>query len=182
MSGKIGKNDLFEGMLPRSHIEALSKVLQGHVDQSLSFWREKLAARAIPSHYLDDLFNAHADQIRTAPKKAASKFGVSCWHESEHESDAMWKLYSSSGQGIAIESTIEQLRASLGNLQGLQIDRVRYMDFDRDSIEKGHRHYALFIKRKAFEHEREVRATILPPDEGRGILVKCDLDVLLSLA
>ena len=71
----------------------------------------------------------------TTHKVAASKFGVSCWHESEHESDAMWKLYSASGQGIAIESTIGQLRTCFGNREGLLIDRVRYMDFDRDPIE-----------------------------------------------
>jgi hypothetical protein len=172
-------DDPFEGILPRSHIEALSKMVQVPVDDMLSL-RKEFAARSIPLQRFDDALKTHADQIRTAPKKAASKFGVSCWHENEHESDAMWKLYSASGQGIAIESTVEQLRTSLGSLQGLQIDRVRYMDFDRDPIEKGHRHYGLFIKRKSFEHEKELRATILLPEEGKGVLVRCDLEVLVT--
>lgn len=173
-------DDPYEGLLPRSHAEAVSSVLQGQIDQSLSFWKEKFATRAIPSQYLDTMFKAHADQIRMAPKTAASRFGVSCWHESEYESDAMWRLYSTSGQGIAIESTVEQLKTSLGDRKGLQIDRVRYMDFDRDPIEKGHKRYALFIKRKSFEHERELRAAILLPGKGKGVLVKCNLETLVT--
>jgi len=117
---------------------------------------------------------------KTTHKQVVSKFGVCCWHEGEHESDAMWKLYSASGQGIAVESTIGQLRTSLGNREGLQIDRVRYMDFERDPIEKAHRHYKIFIKRKSFEHEKEVRATVLLPEEGKGTPIGCDLDVLIT--
>ena len=62
------------------------------------------------------------------------------------------------------------------------IDDVRYGDFDKDPIEKGHRHYGLFQKRKAFEHERELRATILlsVKDYGNGQLVPCDLDILIT--
>jgi hypothetical protein len=120
------------------------------------------------------------NRVKTARRDAALKFGISCWHESEYESEAMWKLYSASGQGVAIESTVAQLRDSLGNREGLQIDRVRYMDFDHDPIEKGHRHYGLFIKRKCFEHEKEVRATILLPEAGRGISIACDLDTLVT--
>lgn len=54
------------------------------------------------------------------------------------------------------------------------------MDFDQDPIEKGHKHYGLFIKRKCFEHQKEVRATILLQQEGQGASVPCDLDVLVS--
>jgi hypothetical protein len=92
----------------------------------------------------------------------------------------MWKLYSALGQGIAIESTIEKLKVSLGDAEGIQVDAVRYMDFDNDPIEKGHRHYRLFIKRKCFEHEKELRATILLSQYGTGVRVKCDLDVLIT--
>ena len=92
----------------------------------------------------------------------------------------MWKLYSASGQGIAIESTVGSLRAALGDRKDLQIDAVRYVDFDRDPIERGHRHYSLFLKRKCFEHESELRATILLPQKGIGTAVACDLDVLVN--
>ena len=54
-------------------------------------------------------------------------------------------------------------------------DEVRYMDFDTDTIEKGHQHYSLFLKRKAFQLEQEVRATVLLKQLGKGQLVECDI-------
>jgi hypothetical protein len=172
-------HDPYEGLLPKSHIDAEAKLIQGTVNQFLAL-RNQFEERAIPITQFDDALESFVGRAKTARKAAAAKFGISCWHESEYESDAMWKLYSASGQGIAIESTVAQLRASLGSREGIQIDRVRYMDFDRDPIEKGHRHYGLFIKRKCFEHEKELRATILLQQEGRGIPVGCDLDVLVT--
>jgi hypothetical protein len=172
-------HDPYEGQLPRSHVEAESQMVQAFVDQTLAV-RQQMASRGIPLQNLDAAFDRNFDRMRGARKEAAMKFGVSCWHDNEHESEAMWKLYSASGQGIAIESTVEQLRASLGDMKGLQIDPIRYMDFDRDPIEKGHRHYGLFIKRKSFEHEKELRATILLPEPGKGTAVPCDLDVLVN--
>jgi len=128
----------------------------------------------------DETLDYLANTIPEIRKKAISRFGVTCWHKSEYESEAMWKLYSVSGHGIAIESTIGRLRSSLRNANNVCIDSVRYMDFDRDPIEKGHKHDGLFVKRKSFEHEKEVRATILLPQEGKGILVSCDVDTLIS--
>jgi len=90
----------------------------------------------------------------------------------------MWKLYSPSGQGIAIESTNIQLANSISSK--IIMDSVRYCDFDDDKIEKGHRHYGLLQKRKSFEHEKEFRATILLQHEGVGMLVPCNLDILIN--
>jgi hypothetical protein len=91
----------------------------------------------------------------------------------------MWQLYTAAGQGIAIESTKASLESAL-NADGINVDLVRYMDFDRDEIEKGHRHYGLFIKRKSFEHEQELRATILLPKPGVGTAVPCALNDLIA--
>jgi len=54
------------------------------------------------------------------------------------------------------------------------------MDFDQDPIEQGHKHYGLFMKRKCFEREKEVRATILLQQDGQGATVPCDQSVLVS--
>jgi hypothetical protein len=54
------------------------------------------------------------------------------------------------------------------------------MDFETDQVEKGHKHYGLFLKRKSFEHERELRVTILLKKEGQGTFVACDLDTLIT--
>lgn len=103
--------DPFEGRLPRSHIEALSKTLQSLLGDPLIALRKEFAGRGIPLEPFDRARSTLADQLRNASAKATLKFGVSCWHESEYESDAMWKLYSASGRGIAIQSTVGQLMA-----------------------------------------------------------------------
>jgi hypothetical protein len=92
----------------------------------------------------------------------------------------MWRIYSASGSGIAIESTKHQLGESILEREHLVVGDVRYMDFENDPIEKGHEHYGLFLKRKSFEYERELRATILLKNEGKGELVRCDLNVLIA--
>jgi hypothetical protein len=92
----------------------------------------------------------------------------------------MWKLYSTAGYGIAIESTEDRLRNSVLNAESLVVDDVRYVDFDNDQIEKGHKHYGLFLKRKSFEHEKEFRATILLKQPGKGSFVECNLDTLIA--
>lgn len=169
--------DPYEGLLPTSHMEAHSRIVQSIVDPILKL-RGQFPADSFQK------FDASVDilrqKMRTVYEQVKAKFGVSCWHKNEHESAAMWKLYSDSGKGIAIESTVGQLRDSLKTQENLQIDSVRYMDFDNEPIEKGHERYLLFIKRNSFEHERELRATVLLREAGKGIAVKCDLEVLIN--
>jgi hypothetical protein len=38
-----------------------------------------------------------------------------CWHMNDGESDAMWKLYIKGSEGIAIQTTVERLKASFHN-------------------------------------------------------------------
>jgi hypothetical protein len=154
-------------------------MLQNIIDQYQPL-RDQFSARGIPQAQFDEVLTAMAEQLRRAYKDVNKKFGVSCWHESEYDSDAMWKLYCPSGDGIAIESTVGQLTASLGARNDLTVGRVRYMDFDNDPIEKGHENYRLFLKRKCFEHEKEIRATILLQKEGTGERVPCDLATLIT--
>jgi hypothetical protein len=173
--------DPYEGYLPKRYVEAFSSALQQMVDDLLRMRARILDKRPDADlRALDEGFARMKSIQHEAQKNARLKFGVSCWHVSDHESEAMWKLYSTSGQGIAIESTEHRLRASIVDNDSLKIDRVRYVDFENDPLEKGHKHYALFLKRKAFEHERELRATVLLPEERKGTLVRCDLDTLVN--
>jgi len=38
---------------------------------------------------------------------------INCWHISDHESVAMWKLYAAGAPGIAVRSTVERFASSL---------------------------------------------------------------------
>lgn len=90
---------------------------------------------------------------------------ATCWHASENESDALWQIYASGGAGVAITSSIERIKLSVdltSYAYGI-LGEVEYVDFEthdmwRDksstAIRPGH------LKRKSFEHEREVRGII----------------------
>ena len=174
--------DPFEGWLPRSHIKAMMELTRATLDQMRDTQNAFLAQNPTQDRAPFDAL--HEDEQRKLNlqkllREANSKFGVSCWHINEDESEAMWQLYTAAGQGIAIESSREQLESALSG-DGINVDQVRYMNFDSDEIEKGHRHYGLFLKRKSFAHEQELRATILLPKPGSGTQVSCDLDRLIT--
>jgi hypothetical protein len=174
--------DSYEGWLPRSHMKAFTEFNRAYLDQMRSAQDRVLALHPTrdPAPFDAVLQNAQRKlDHRRLMQEVNSKFGVNCWHINEHESEAMWQLYTAAGQGIAIESTKAKLESALKS-DGIIVDQIRYMDFDHDEIEKGHRHYGLFIKRKSFEHERELRATILLPRPGAGTAVACDLNALIA--
>lgn len=85
---------------------------------------------------------------------------VNCWHISEHESAAMWNLYVRSGEGVAIQSTFQRLKDSFKKCEEtVRIGVVRYVDYDHDAIDPASVSFLPFLrKRRAFEHEHELRA------------------------
>jgi hypothetical protein len=91
---------------------------------------------------------------------------ATCWHASDYESDAQWQLYASGGAGIAILSSMERLQNAVDfapHVHGL-LAQVEYVDFQTHNMLHQPFHTAMrpgFLKRKSFEHEREVRGIIL---------------------
>ena len=104
---------------------------------------------------------------------------INCWHENEHESEAMWRLYSSFlDNAIAIRTSYNSLYHALGRNPSIRIGRVKYVDFQQSYAGL---HDAFWCKRKSFEHEKEVRAMLIDrcnPDKGK--LVPCDLPILIK--
>ena len=82
------------------------------------------------------------------------------------ESDALWRIYSFSNQAIRIEIDIEDIP----KLNGVQTHDIIYKDFEslqeevKDALmDDGVNWNDLFLKkRKAFEHEQEVRLLLDP--------------------
>ena len=97
---------------------------------------------------------------------------VNCWHSSECESAAMWKLYSRQNAGVAITSTRKRLVESVTLPPDTEfglLGPVEYLDFEKHGM-MGQDGMARpgFAKQASFEYEREVRAMIcLYPDQGR---------------
>lgn len=118
----------------------------------------------------------------TTEKEVRKKFGVSCWHINEYENEALWKIYTNQGQGIAIETSVEKLEQSLQFHRKITFDKVRYEDFNTSIFEKNYENYWLYIKRKAFEYENEFRAVALLDENyfEKGCYINSDLDILIE--
>lgn len=100
-----------------------------------------------------------AENTRAMPRYTA----INCWHIGEHESAAMWKLYSPDGDGIAIRSTFTRLADSLRICPfPVYIGVVQYLDYDSptatEGVPFGNLFYPFLRKRISFAHERELRA------------------------
>jgi hypothetical protein len=117
---------------------------------------------------------------------------VSCWHLNDVESDAMWQLYASRGQGIAIQSTFERLVGSFQRDENSSFDvrvgKVKYLDYVRDVFFDGNTFVPFLHKRSSFEHEHELRAILqdVPPCAAQAapladnLLVNVDLRMLIQ--
>jgi hypothetical protein len=88
---------------------------------------------------------------------------VNCWHMNDYESDAMWKIYSLRGQGIAIQSTFGKLCDSFITFNKVvNIIPVEYVNYE--AVNKSIITNIFWIgshKREVFNHEKEIRAIIL---------------------
>jgi hypothetical protein len=127
------------------------------------------------------LFNL--DMARQTFQNLVRDIRVNCWHINRGESAALWRLYLKSNEGIAIQSTCERLRQSLGAApHNVYLGCIAYIDYasgvfagDSENLFR-----ACLHKRQSFEHERELRALIWEPDRVNGPFVPVDLDVLME--
>lgn len=172
----FAKSDPFEGYLPAVAMEADASIFRPVVnDAELAFQLIQEHRKNVGSELTKEekaLFEKQLVELKAAPRlyrAAISKaIAVNCWHINRGESEAMWRLYSHSGNGVAVETTLGALKDSIsaGNsAYRVNIYPVKYLDFFDDRIEpkdcvvEGHR--APLLKRLSYEHEREVRAFIV---------------------
>ena len=99
---------------------------------------------------------------------------INCWHDSSHESEAMWKLYASVNGGIAIKTNFDAFAKSFLTGEEIHIGAVQYVDYDNDQIPEDDLLSLYLYKREGFKHEQEVRAIVqyLPTGLGRNDLRK----------
>lgn len=104
---------------------------------------------------------------------------ISCWYGNEYESEAMWKLYSKNvSNAVAIQTTAEHLYLSLGRSPYIDIGKIQYIDYHK---QYANINSAYWFKRKAFEHEHEVRALITSfGEKEKGKAIKVDTDILID--
>ena len=96
-------------------------------------------------------------------EKLLEQIVCSCWYEGEPESEAMWRLYANQ-HGVAIETTVKQLKASLkqgypdaGDAQPdppfkqcYTVANVKYLEISKASLPPFYRQNPWMLKRASF--------------------------------
>jgi len=82
---------------------------------------------------------------------------VNCWRMGNEESEAMWRLYCPSDDGVAIKTKYSQLVDSIDTDEHRYIGCVRYIDYESEGFPWNNLFYPVMHKRASFSHEREVR-------------------------
>jgi hypothetical protein len=91
---------------------------------------------------------------------------VNCWHMNDDESAAMWTVYLGGREGIALQTTVGELRAELDRGSGdtpVYVGAVTYLDYARQSWGAYRPFNAVMHKRRSFAHEQELRAVVVRP-------------------
>lgn len=186
-------NDPYEGYIPKKYAQNYASTqIQNLITKESE--RDKLV-REIQVNTLNPINKAYVDcqtkkiddeidkidkSLIVVIEKNILESGVNCWHKNEHESEAMWKLYTALGQGIAIESTIGQLTDSITYEPAPEIKSVSYLSDESIMDKEISVLDPLFMKRVFFDYEKELRAVIKLKEKGKGMFVDCTLNVLIN--
>jgi hypothetical protein len=159
--------DRFEGTIPRGSYNTFKR----HMAELQPSWSDqKIEERA-----------RKAFAVLTSARLANE---VSCWHQNENESEAMWKLYLKSDEGIAIESTYSALASCFEGKHEVALGKVRYADYD--ALTSVPNVEIFMLKRPSFAHEQEVRASVVNAGAvvrhaaGEGTSVPVNLTTLVK--
>lgn len=198
-------SDPFEGYPPATVMKALYTLTDDTYDESA-----KLIAMAnemekpLPQkleELLDKIkkgIDSRAADFRKGVDVAFKGTVVSCWYYSDHQSEAMWKLYGDQGKGIAIRTTVGKLKIGLAQAvptekqKKIIVGKVRYLDYadssltPLDCVVDGH--VVPLLKRMSYAHENEVRAFMAPDVDASSLdtfvikpyLAKCNIPHLID--
>lgn len=178
--------DPYEGILPKVALEAireiyLSEVQKKHLDQLIAFRNyilEKNTGLPEELAQLEKLdttiskLNEYPEKLEKSSFRIFKSTLVNCWHQNEFESEAMWRLYSENNKGIAIQTTFQDLIDSI-NDKRIYLSEVRYINFHDENLKPSdcvvNGHISPLLKRKSFEHEKEVRLFFQPENDFKTL-------------
>lgn len=157
----MARSDPFEGTLPSSRFKHRSWQTIADLPESLKerpsgFLRRGEIDLEIGFKRLKELAEL---RIRQAYAHRRSYF-INCWHLNEHESSAMWDVYSRRNEGIAIVSSESKLIASLEMVpQDVMGGVVSYGNYEDEEfvIDESNVFAPIVHKRNSFSYEREYR-------------------------
>lgn len=173
-------SDPYEGLLPKVALEAWASVvktgfndMQPAINETVKLIREserlgKISNERAESEItkLQTMMDEHLPKIESIYFKLLNSVTVNCWHQNEHESEGMWRLYSDANKGIAIQTSISSLTDSLQAEELIAINEVKYIDYSDEKLTPAdcvvNGRIVPYLKRNSFAHEKEVRLAITP--------------------
>lgn len=98
----------------------------------------------------------YKDYLNSVLKEMADGFGILCWCISDVESHAMWKIFLSTAEGVAIKTDLDGIISSFpqGNFLA---GKVEYIDRKITKISTENLLNSFFTKESHFIHENEFR-------------------------
>jgi hypothetical protein len=102
----------------------------------------------------------YSEYLREYTIQQKKSIGISCWHWSEYESIAMWRIYLKSNEGIVIQTTFRKLNEELSLYKEDEIfcGMVEYLNYQNDINKPSKSKLSSFMnKRESFEFEHEMR-------------------------
>jgi len=196
--------DQWEGAIPRKQMARLVKADEAARQQQAEFFRElQRLRRETGNEAAAAALDASIDMVcKQKPfnqqfwKCQRTWCAINCWSIDEHESDALWRLYVSAGDGVAISTTFGKLKAAFHRVEEpVYAGKVRYIDYATEEIALNNMFAPLMCKRKSFRHENELRILVARALQGVGVMhdesypspwgdkgdyVAVDLDLLVS--
>ena len=116
----------------------------------------------------DHCLNQAEQQVCDLLHKIARTALINCWTMSDHESALMWKAYAGE-EGVAIRTTFQDLRQSIGSIAELPVTfgQIEYVDYRRREVPR-FGWAPLFHKRIEYRGEEEVRGVLPGPSMKDG--------------
>ena len=112
---------------------------------------------------LGELSSRKDDLVRSV--ESDRTFGyVNCWHEANHESMAMWDLYSPRLGSVAIRSSVGRIKKAIeADTSTVMIGRIQYLNWATYGAFPGNVIAMCLRKEQSYKHESEVRLVMWAP-------------------
>lgn len=117
----FARSDPFEGYLPTVAFDAHASIFRKYVSDLQLVHQQLAEHRQNKGYPLTDSERAtletSVEDMRSSLRRLlpaiAKTTAVNCWHASESESEAMWRLYAENGKAVAVETTLDALKRAI---------------------------------------------------------------------
>lgn len=132
-----------------TRLDLLGDPYEGTIPRPLHTMRtessKKLGAEGLIQHFAN------------LTKQVRQSLFASCWNLSPDESEALWRLYAGTNEGVAIQTSYQSLADLVGADEHLFVGKVTYIDYELETFPHGNIFYPAMYKRRAFSYESEIR-------------------------